>query len=261
MYGIRKLLAGAALTGIIFWGTGDIACAAETAPVIGFVQAQQGVMWQNADGSFLQDDWLEVCGLLYHLDENGYIQTGQVMIDGISYDLSPEGIVQILKPSQDDGTMEAVAISDPALFVRVNGIIKAVTTADMTDLEKLRACYQYVRDASKYKRDTATPAGDWTGTYAMEILTTGRGNCYRYASGVAYLAKGLGFEARVATGTVRSLKGGQTPHGWAEICLDGSWYVFDAVMEGSRHVDMFGRTYENYRYAPLMKEAEWEVRF
>lgn len=256
----RKLLACAVLAGGIFFGAAKSVSAAGDAPTIGFVQTQQGVMWQNADGTFLKDNWLGVFGLLYHLDENGYIQTGQVEIDGVLYDLHPDGTVDVLTPSQEDAMTEPV--NNPELLDRVNEIIAAVTTADMTDVQKLRACYQYVMDSSKYKRNTATPSGDWTGSYAMDILTTGRGNCYRYACSVAYLAKGLGFESRVVTGTVHSLRGGQTPHGWAEICLeDGCWYIFDAVMEDSRHVDMFGRTYEDYPYAPLIGEAVWEIRF
>lgn len=253
-----------------------------------FVQDAQGVRWMNPDGTFLENSWLEVAGLRCHLDQNGYVQVGLTEIDGKFYYLYP-GIVSGWQQIGDgiyyfqaDGTMAVNAVVDgfvlgsdgklvavaqqhgteqSALQQQINGIIAAVTTADMTSEQKLRACYQYVMDLSKYKRDTAVPSGDWTGKYAQEILSTGKGNCYRYASAVAYLAKGLGYEARVATGTVRSLKGGQTPHGWAEICINGEWYVFDAVMEDSRHVDMFGRTYTDYPYAPMIKEAEWAVHF
>lgn len=249
-----------------------------------FVQADQGVMWQNADGTFLRDSWLEVAGLRYHLDRNGYVQVGLTEVDGKFYFLHPGGVVvagwlQIgdgIYYFQADGSMAINTVVDgfvlgsdgrltgetqSALQQQVNAIIAAVTTADMTAEQKLRACYQYVMDSSKYKRDTEVPSGDWTGRYAQEILSTGKGNCYRYACGFAYLAKGLGYEARVVTGTVRSLKGGQTPHGWAEVYINDGWYVFDAVMEDSRHVDMFGRTYEDYPYSPLIKGADWEVHF
>lgn len=288
-----------------------------------FVQDAQGVMWMEPDGTFLKNSWLEVAGLRYHLDQNGYVQVGLTEIDGKLYCLYPgivvtSGWLQIgdgIYYFQADGTMAVNAVVDgfvlgsdgrlvaavlpqpgtaqaavmqqpgtaqaaviyqpgaaqaaaqepdtaqSALLQQVNGIIASVTTADMTSEQKLRACYQYVMDLSKYKRNTEVPSGDWTGRYAQEILSTGKGNCYRYASAVAYLAKGLGYEARVATGTVRSLQGGQTPHGWAEIYINGGWYVFDAVMEDSRHVDMFGRTYADYPYAPMIKEAEWAVHF
>lgn len=281
-----------------------------------FVQTDQGVMWKNADGTFLKGSWLDVAGLRYHLDRNGYIQVGLTEVDGKVYFFHPSGMViagwlQIgdgIYYFQADGSMavntvvdgfmlgsdgrmtgaavaetsqtaqqgsvqrnEALEAAKPgeqlndeaqsALQQQVNAVIAAVTAADMTEEQKLRACYQYVMDSSKYKRDTEVPSGDWTGRYAQEILSTGKGNCYRYACGFAYLAKGLGYEARVVTGTVRSLKGGQTPHGWAEVYINGGWYVFDAVMEDSRHVDMFGRTYEDYPYSPLIKGVEWEVHF
>lgn len=278
----------------------------------GFVQDAQGVMWMDPDGTFLKNSWLEVAGLRYHLDQNGYVQVGLTEIDGKLYYLYPgivvtsgwlqigdgiyyfqadgtmavnavvDGFVlgsdgRLVTIAQEPGTAQTVVVQEPgmaqaavaqgsdtaqsALLQQVNGIIASVTTADMTSEQKLRACYQYVMDLSKYKRNTEVPSGDWTGRYAQEILSTGKGNCYRYASAVAYLAKGLGYEARVATGTVRSLQGGQTPHGWAEIYINGGWYVFDAVMEDSRHVDMFGRTYADYPYAPMIKEAEWAVHF
>lgn len=263
----------------------------------GFVQMQQGVMWRNADGTFLKDSWLDVAGLQYHLDGEGYVQVGLTEIDGKLYYLYPgfkvtSGWMQLgdgIYYFQADGTMAvntvvdgfvlgndgkltgalAAAASDAAqqpeemtaLQQKVYEIIAAVTTPDMTAEQKLRACYQYVMDAGSYKRNTEVPSGDWTGRYAWEFLSTGRGNCYRYACGVSYLAKALGYETRVVTGTVRSLKGGQTPHGWAEVYINGSWLVFDAVMEDARHVDMFGRTYEDYPYSPLLKAAEWSVEF
>lgn len=270
---------------------------AQETPYCGFVQTEQGVMWRNADGTFLKDSWLDAAGLKYHLDRDGYVQVGPAEVDGKIYYLFPGGMItsgwlQIgdgIYYFQADGTMAVSTVvdgfvlgSDGRLLAaaleerageeqgleemselqrRVCDIIAAVTTPDMSSEQKLRACYQYVMDSSRYKRDVETPSGDWTGRYAQEILSTGRGNCYRYASGFSYLAKGLGYETRVVTGTVRSTKGGQTPHGWTEVYINGGWYVFDAVMEDSRHVDMFGRTYEDYPYAPLLREAEWDVEF
>ena len=78
----------------------------------------------------------------------------------------------------------------------------------------------YIIDNTSYKRTYDTPAGDWTGEYAMQLYTSGEGNCYRYASAFAYLVSGLGYEARVVTGEIGARRGGTNPHGWAEVKFD-----------------------------------------
>lgn len=278
---IRKILAGVVLIGGL--------CLSSAVPVqatelgtYGFVQEENGVRWKNHDGTWLKNSWLEVFGLKYHLDANGYIQVGMTEIDGKTYYLYPEGTIATgwlqlpdgLYFFHADGTMavsttvgsyeigsDGKAISNSPLAQVVNTIISAVTTSEMTSDEKLRACYQWVLDNCSYSRSYETPSGDWTGSYALEMLTTGKGNCYRYAAGFAYLAKGLGYDTRVVTGTIKAARGGVTPHGWVEINIGGQWYVFDAEMQDAKGYDLFCKTYKNYPVKPLNKEKEWEVHF
>ena len=58
------------------------------------------------------------------------------------------------------------------------------------------------------------------------MLSNGQGNCYRYASSFAYIARALGYEARVAVGTL-----GRSPHGWTEVLVGDTWYLCDANMQ------------------------------
>lgn len=248
----------------------------------GFVQQENGVMWRNYDGTWLKDSWLDVFGLRYHLDADGYIQVGMTQVEGKTYYLYPEGTMATgwlqlpdgLYFFNADGTMavdtvvggyeigsDGKAVSNSPLSQVVNTVIAAVTTPEMTNDEKLRACYQYILDNCSYKRTYDTPAGDWTGAYALEMLTTGKGNCYRYAAAFAYLAKGLGYDVKVVTGTISAARGGVTPHGWVEVRIGDGWYIFDAEMQDAKGYDMYCKTYKNYPVKPLNKGTEWSVSF
>ena len=257
----------------------------------GFVQMPQGVMWKNADGTWAKDEWIEILGLIYHLDQNGYIQTGMTQVGDRIYYLLPEGrlftgwltLGEDLYYFREDGTMAAdtavgawlvgkdgklvlqegqpLPTESSPLQTLVAETLAGIVTPEMTQEQKLRACYDYMIEHCSYKRSYEKPAGDWTGTYATDILTTGKGNCYRFASGFAYLAKGLGYESRVATGQIKSKKGGVTPHGWTEIKIGDVWYLFDADMQDSNGRDYYMKTYEAYPTKPLIKEAEWTVQF
>lgn len=143
----------------------------------------------------------------------------------------------------------------------VTQILASIVTNDMSAEEKLRVAYQYVLDHTSYKRTYETPEGDWTEGYALQLLTTGEGNCFRYAAAFASLAKGLGYQARVATGQIRAARGGLTPHGWTEILIGEEWYIFDPDMEDAKKQDYYWKTYENYPVKPLNKEKEWSVEF
>ena len=287
----RKMwLAGLLAAAGLFLGSQMTVRAQESVP-FGFVQMPQGVMWKNADGTWAQDEWVQILGLIYHVDQNGYIQTGMTKVGDATYYLLPEGrlytgwltLGEDLYYFREDGTMAAdtaigawllgkdgrlipqagqpLPTEVSPLQMLVSQILSEIVTPEMTQEQKLRACYDYMMARCSYKRSYEKPSGDWTGTYATDILTTGKGNCYRFASGFAYLAKGLGYESRVATGQIKSKKGGVTPHGWTEIKLGDAWYLFDADMQDSNGRDYYMKTYEAYPTKPLIKEAEWAVQF
>lgn len=282
----RKIwLAGLAVMLGVFFGKGLTSEAQEPVPA-GFVQTEEGVMWRNADGTWARNCWINLGNLRYHTDSDGYIQVGLVETDGSVYYLNADGTMAVgLLPIgedtyffQSDGTMAINTTingyqfgSDGKMVVQPQGetslapildsIIASVTTPEMTDEQKLAACYRYILDASSYKRTYERPSGDWTWQYAVDILTTGQGNCYRYAAGFACLAKRLGFDARVATGQIKARRGGVTPHGWTEIRIGDTWYLFDPDMQDANGRDYYRKTYAAYPTKPLIKEAEWAVYF
>ena len=178
----------------------------------------------------------------------------------------PEG----RKANADDtsGKEEAVILSGEngtasQLEQTVQGILSSCTNDSMDTAAKLRAAYQWVIDHTSYKRSYETPSGDWTKGYALEALTTGQGNCYRYGAALAYLAKGLGLDAKVVTGQIQSARGGVTPHCWTVITVDGTEYICDSEMADAKNrADAFYmKTFADYPVKPLVAQQEWAIDF
>lgn len=250
-----------------------------------------GLKWHFDANGNLQTGLVTVKNKTYLLFANGMVATGwQAIGDGIYYfnadgtmaksttidgfKLGNDGKVQFtqeqLAAVNASNQIAAVTTGIPSnasnekLAKVVSGVLGQIITPEMTDEQKLLACFNWVCDTTSYKRTYETPAGDFTGEYAMDIFTTHQGNCYRYASAFAYLAKGCGFDTHVVTGMIKSAKGGLTPHGWAEVSVNGGWYLFDPDMADAKPVyrnAMFMRTYENYPVKPLNPAATHPVHF
>ena len=123
----------------------------------------------------------------------------------------------------------------------------------------LRLAYDYCRDSFTYLRKPPLEYGEtgWEIEYALTMFTGGVGNCYNYASTFWTLARALGFDARVYSGTCAATR---QPHGFVEIEIDGVNYWFDTELEmayrnkGNYSNDMFMMPKEkavnwNYRHA------------
>lgn len=63
-----------------------------TALAAGFVQDTAGVKFQNDDGSFAANTWVQVLNNIYHLDENGYVQFGWIQTGDLWYYLDQNGV-------------------------------------------------------------------------------------------------------------------------------------------------------------------------
>lgn len=94
----------------------------------------------------------------------------------------------------------------------------------------LKRAFDYVASLNQGNSTTAQRTGDWkkwSVPYAKAMADKGRGNCYQAASLMAWLAKGLGYDARAVDGSYAA-KSGPRPHGWAEIKVGRTTYIFDA---------------------------------
>ena len=159
------------------------------------------------------------------------------------------------------GTDGSLTEPDTDLKKLVASVIEAATTGSMSQKKQLQSCFEYFVEASEYERRIDVPIGNWTGDYATQILLSGKGNCYNYAAGFAYIAKGLGYDARVCTGTVTSSLGGRTAHAWTEVRMGDNWYIFDTEMQDAKGQGYYKQTYRSYPAGPLEMVAGYTVSY
>lgn len=158
----------------------------------------------------------------------------------------------------EDGTVKE---PDTELMKLTASVVQACTTLSMSQKTQLENCFNYFVEAAEYERKFDIPVGDWTESYATDILTTGKGNCYNYAAAFAYLARGLGYESRVCVGTVTSSLGGRTAHAWTEIKMGENWYIFDSEMQDAKGKGYYKQTYSSYPAGPLEPNAAFTVTY
>jgi hypothetical protein len=163
-----------------------------------------------------------------------------------------------IKWKDTDGTLKN---PETDIMKLVASVVEMSTTGDMSQKKQLERCFDYFVKASVYERKMGVPEGDWTESYAKDILLNSKGNCYNFASAFAYIALGLGYEARVCTGSVTSALGGRTPHAWTEVKVGNNWYIFDAEMQRAKGSGYYKQTYDSYPAGPIIKEASYKVNY
>lgn len=116
--------------------------------------------------------------------------------------------------------------------------IAACTQEDMTQEEKLRACYDCVRSYKYLGRNAAfdesvkTPPYEKLLEFAEKILSTGKGDCYNFAASFCLLARRLGYEASCIIGECGYVWNWRPiAHGWVEITQDGQTLLYDPQIE------------------------------
>ncbi|WP_160115333.1 peptidoglycan-binding protein [Varibaculum vaginae] len=92
----------------------------------------------------------------------------------------------------------------------------------------LSSAYSYVVNNYHYIGASGKPyptGSNWDIQYAKEFFANGGGNCYSFAAAYKWLARALGYpSARVRLGYVFNAR---WPHGWNEIDISGTTYIFD----------------------------------
>ncbi|SFQ28630.1 Leucine rich repeat-containing protein [Butyrivibrio proteoclasticus] len=150
---------------------------------------------------------------------------------------------------------------DTDLKKLIASVLETSTTESMSQRQQLEYAFNYLVDSVSYERKMDVPIGNWTGSYATDMLLNGKGNCYGYAAAFAYIAKGLGFDSRVCSGMVQSSLGGKTPHAWTEVKLGDKWYIFDSEMQDAKGEGYYKQTYDSYPAKPLEKQLTWTVYY
>ena len=169
-------------------------------------------------------------GTLYYVEQNGSLARNKT-IDGFTF-----------------GADGKYTTNSEILDNKLSEIIQSHTNSNMTQEQKLKVVHEYVRDNYNYLKRPFVQKGqtDWEKQYALDMLDMQKGNCYSFAALYYYLAKQIGYDAHAVIGTIGHE---HSPHGWVEIAMDGTTYIFDAEMEmayrkrGIYH-DIFKKTYD-----------------
>ncbi|MBQ8860800.1 MAG: hypothetical protein IJ015_05655 [Ruminococcus sp.] len=96
-----------------------------------------------------------------------------------------------------------------------------------TYAERMKTGFNYLARNYTYLRtyDHPTKASDIP-KQAIDMFKNKKGNCFKYASAFACIAKACGYRSRVVVGTTPGF-GIWTPHGWTEVYVNGKWLVCD----------------------------------
>lgn len=166
--------------------------------------------------------WEVKAGRLRCYDPDGYLIT-DTQLDG-GFQLDAEGFYTSGNEELDELVSERLAqfqLDNPK--------------ADRLAL--LRIAYDYCRDEFQYLRRPVYPSGakDWEIPDAIEMLQTGKGNCYGYAAIFWAFARGLGYDVTAIAGDISGESFYEDyrtwPHGWVKLVDGETVYYFDPEME------------------------------
>ena len=116
--------------------------------------------------------------------------------------------------------------------------------------ERMKTSYKYLADHFPYSRSFDHPKSKADiPALAVDMFKNEKGNCFRYAACFTCIARVCGYRSRIAVGCT----GNGSPHGWAEVLIDGKWYYFDPDMQ------LPGYGFPDY-YAYKMTSHPWHVR-
>ncbi len=183
----------------------------------------------EASVSHIPDDWGESW---QRCEIPARYAPGLLLLDGRLYCIGEDGAM--LTDTESGGLAfgrDGVYTSGNA---ELDGYVVGILASIMREnpgadrLELLRAAYNYSRESFTYLRKSPFDFGatGWEAEAAVEMFSTLYGNCYNYAAAFWSLARGLGYDAYAYSGTIS-----EAPHGWVEITIDGTNYLFDPELE------------------------------
>ena len=158
--------------------------------------------------------WKRITGKFYYFTDDG-LQRNKIVGS------SQKGLYYV----DEDG----VRITDKQIKMAVKFVMDK-SVAVRSPKARLKECYRELCRYPYIRINGDHPSSDKISSYAAYMFTRKGGNCYRYASAYAYIAKVLGFDVRVCTGTVYLRVAGFSPHGWCEVKIDDVWRMVDCSM-------------------------------
>lgn len=181
-----------------------------------------------------QTGWQEIENGYYYFDKRGVLQKNKIAGNKKNgyYYVDPDGI----------------RVTDTAVEAAVKFVMKH-SDAEDSSRKRLKSCYNALARYQYRRVGREKPASDKMKAYALEMFKNKRGDCYRFAAALAYIACVLGYDSRT------SFDNSVTLHGWTEIKVKGKWQTCDCSM---RRVDKKNNFFlaDKAAYVSLVK-AKW----
>lgn len=199
----------------------------------------------TVQASVISNGWKKVGNNKYYYI-NGVKAKGWKKIKGKYYYFSSKGVLQTNKivGSKAKGyyyvDKTGVRVTTSQIKSAVAFVIKN-SSSKQTNGQRLKSCYKALCKYPYQRIYGDKPSANKIASYASYMFNNKQGNCYRYASALAYIARVLGFESRVAVGGVTARTyGALSPHGWCEVKIGSVWKMCDCSMQRAhKNVSLF----------------------
>ena len=159
-----------------------------------------------------------------------------------------------LKNAINQVSLSPMKTRHTALDNQIASILSSTTNSSMSNYDKLRAIYDYVKQKLSYEIMIININELWNlqdqyGYYSFDgllileanySLQTGYGSCDNYSALFMILARRLGFEAYVVNGQYMNTSGNVMGHAWVMIKAGGKYYIFDPQIEDNYGYNYFG---------------------
>ena len=199
-------------------------------------QTADGEVWTASEALPRREAGLFFIGTALHcIDDNG-----SAVVNGSygNFDFGPDGVITTGMPALDELVQAKLR--------------ELVDPATMDPERMLYLIYNFVTYSNEYLRIHYYDVGDvsWVNDEAYHMFTVKKGNCYCYASQFYVMAKAIGFDAVIYSGTIEP---DNSPHAWVEIEVDGEWYIYDTNLE-------YTQVHFNNFHGSFYKEPYWKAK-
>ncbi|MCC8047288.1 MAG: hypothetical protein LIP12_17670 [Clostridiales bacterium] len=181
--------------------------------------------------------WKKISGKYYYFSSSGKLQTNKIVGTEKAgyYYVDSTGV-----------RVTASQIKSAVAFVMEN------SDSSQRRKQRLKSCFQALCKYYYSHRGSISgaPTASTVASFATDMFKNKSGNCYRYAAAMAYIARVLGYDSRLAVGGVTAYSTSSlSTHGWCEVKIGSTWKMIDCSMQRAhKDVSLFLVTRSDYPY-------------
>lgn len=109
-------------------------------------------------------------------------------------------------------------------------LVKYLTSGKTTDIDKLRACYDYIVKNIKYDKDKINRIdGNYVPNSDLTVENKS-GICYDYAALLAVMLRSQGIKTKLVKGYKNGI---DEYHAWNEVFINGKWFTIDTTFDAA----------------------------